>query len=411
MTTGTTNHTVTTVWPFQLERQASELVVTRRKIGWMFVIFGTLFVILWTFGVVGMGKQLLVDPTANHLFGFLAFLAFWLGMTAGILFSLFHRETLRLNHGGFELTRSAIIRYHRVLLPLSEMVGFKEGTETIELEDSKKIVSVVELVQTDNKSITFAKELKPDATAYLVTELNQLLNSLRGRQAAADAAERMEKFVANQREEPSATQPVLLGKTPLTRPQDAVWSREEDFQGLTLANYGRLSFKNLVPTIFMAMFWNGIVGVFVGLLVNQRVHNLDVGMWWFLFLFLIPFEIIGAFLVLAVVFAFLEPFRYSSWRFTGQTVEGLVSYFGIPWRRAYEIGPGASLTLERGYPKLVNSRTKLDTLPLGVVINSSAGKTICAIRDLKEPEARWMADLILRSQPRMFSRNQESQPI
>lgn len=56
--------------------------------------------------------------------------------------------------------------------------------------------------------------------------------------------------------------------------------------------------------LFMCVFWNGIVGVFLSVMVLELLSG---EMPWFLFLFLIPFEVIGVFILIQLVRQFRQP--------------------------------------------------------------------------------------------------------
>jgi len=64
--------------------------------------------------------------------------------------------------------------------------------------------------------------------------------------------------------------------------------------------------KRLLITLFIALFWNGVVSVFIVVLINQWRHG---NFEWFLALFLTPFVLIGLFLLFSVFHSFLGLFN------------------------------------------------------------------------------------------------------
>jgi hypothetical protein len=82
---------------------------------------------------------------------------------------------------------------------------------------------------------------------------------------------------------------------------------------VTLGSFGRVvlepattPLRRLLITLFVALFWNGIVSVFVILLINQWSRG---KFEWFLALFLTPFVLIGLFLLFSVFHSLLALFN------------------------------------------------------------------------------------------------------
>ena len=87
---------------------------------------------------------------------------------------------------------------------------------------------------------------------------------------------------------------------------------------LTFARAGWRDFSlgSLLGTAAICLFWNGIVGVFVYVLVTGEAEQ-DTGGngFWFLFFFLIPFEVIGLGLLVAFLAVLVTPLTSRSWTF------------------------------------------------------------------------------------------------
>lgn len=67
--------------------------------------------------------------------------------------------------------------------------------------------------------------------------------------------------------------------------------------------------KSLLGSIFISVFWNGIVSVFLWHVVKEWTQGKQE---WFLILFLSPFVLIGVVLIYSVIYAFLQLFNPKS---------------------------------------------------------------------------------------------------
>ena len=63
--------------------------------------------------------------------------------------------------------------------------------------------------------------------------------------------------------------------------------------------------KRLIGTVVFSLFWNGIVGVFVGVLIFGEPEEFS----WFMALFLVPFVLVGLFAIGLVIYYFLALFN------------------------------------------------------------------------------------------------------
>ncbi len=111
-----------------------------------------------------------------------------------------------------------------------------------------------------------------------------------------------------------------LSAVDLDRPPSGVWF--EDVAGELVVGASMRSLKNALGALFFALFWNGIVSVFVLIAIAGTLHHLfgsvpswlpapkssgttmGVGMVIFLWVFLVPFILVGI-VVLGALFASL----------------------------------------------------------------------------------------------------------
>jgi hypothetical protein len=157
--------------------------------------------------------------------------------------------------------------------------------------------------------------------------------------------------------------------------------------------------------------------------------------WWFMFLFLIPFELIGLVIILGLVAALLEPFRRTWWILKRNAVGYRNSYFGIGWTKTYEISELDRLELrkddddddspdeastddesarfKRRGKRMKKKRGRKETVQVGdgstnapqfdLALVDRQGRDVCEIGGLSLGEACWMADVILRERSGWFT--------
>ncbi len=83
----------------------------------------------------------------------------------------------------------------------------------------------------------------------------------------------------------------------------------------------------MVTVLLFGAFWNGVVSVFVTQLVKGQPPG---GMWWVLLVFLIPFELIGVFLIVGFIGELLGPVRKKVWEVSSDRLvsRSCVAMFG-----------------------------------------------------------------------------------
>jgi hypothetical protein len=149
--------------------------------------------------------------------------------------------------------------------------------------------------------------------------------------------------------------------------------------------------------LFIAMFWNGIVGVFVAVLaglapMDTAPHG---AAWWGLFVFLIPFEAVGLTLVVGLLAAVVEPFRVTRWGFGRDSVARTTTRAGLPlaWNRRYRHDGLATASVRDEPPRRGSfraARGEPTGAHNGLLVADEANVEVCTIPGLTLGEARWM---------------------
>ena len=86
----------------------------------------------------------------------------------------------------------------------------------------------------------------------------------------------------------------------------------------------------LLGLLFVCLFWNGIVSIFIwGLYSGEMEGDMGVMGWWGMFVFLIPFEVIGLAMLAGFLVTLFDPFRRTSWSFGHNVIMHRIAYSGI----------------------------------------------------------------------------------
>ena len=188
-------------------------------------------------------------------------------------------------------------------------------------------------------------------------------------------------------------------------PQKCRWSYQADFNGFGFRFRDDGKLMELLVTIIAAVFWNGLVSVFVLILLGilDPAQQPKGGAWWFLFFFLIPFVLSGLFICGVAFNTFLELFRRTTWRFAFG--EAVFRTTRIRSRiKHYDLTSWNSLAIRLVRVKKSEepeNESELETFyeegdhwQLAFLDKSDAD--LAVIEKLRKPEAMWLADVILR---------------
>ena len=149
-----------------------------------------------------------------------------------------------------------------------------------------------------------------------------------------------------------------------------------------------------LAALFINGFWNGIVGVFVGMLlgVGDARQTPKGSARWELFFLLIPFEAIGLMLIVALLNELLEPVRLTIWRFGPGTIGHTKTRLGLPLgrRRRYSYERIHVAAIRDDLEAWKNEPTYPTGEQFHLVLSEPDGREICSIKGLTLGEARWM---------------------
>ncbi len=210
-------------------------------------------------------------------------------------------------------------------------------------------------------------------------------------------------------EEPVPSKQITRSDIRSEAPDDSNWHCKKLPNGLELHRQGRLQIGAVAGLVFVNAFWSGIVSVFVlGLFGFMPGHNgIPAGFgWWGMFVFLIPFEVIGLTMLAGLVVATVEPFRRTCWRVN----QGQASC-ETKWpllRRLVQFRIDSTDHLELRFVDEDSEQEVwwrswqgwMDSGSFQLTFVDTSNTDICTLGGLTEGEARWIAGLLLNYHPK-----------
>ncbi|MBQ3349717.1 MAG: hypothetical protein IJG38_04910 [Thermoguttaceae bacterium] len=218
------------------------------------------------------------------------------------------------------------------------------------------------------------------------------------------------------------------------KPVGTSWKMTADFDTIEFKRRGRWT-AGLIGTLFVAAFWNGIVSIFLCALfgvigaqdnnpsqpavvpaqttqsaenaqtVEQDVRNHFESLknkhlivnkkpapyfgteWWFIFCFLIPFEIIGLVMIWAFLSQLFAPFTTQSWTFSSNKAIRKRTLFGFPFTRRFDM-------MEFSYLEIHHSQYQSSDND-ELTFHDRNDRKIFKIKNLNRADARWIANEVL----------------
>ncbi len=397
------------------EQSGDRLWLVHRNRGRGGGCFLTLWLIGWTVGCVFLAGMVIRDPKLLHFLFAVPFWASWVFVFALVLRSFFQREQFLLDREGAVFLRRVFVPLCRREVPLSEIKQFAEYSRVTDSENGTRSYGLE--MQTVGQPLKFAEGLEEPERNWLLYTINEHLANLRlvygGAQPAA-ATQDSACEVAPDRP-PDVTESfgvrAASRSTALCQPpSDAGWQRVDDFDSIAFTQRGRLSLVALFGLLFVNLFWNGIVGVFVlQLFDNQAMQPLQGVEWWGLAVFLIPFEVIGLLMFATLIAMLLEPVRRTTWRFGRSDIECRLTWFGLGRCWNYMVADLQRIDLHAGKSSGEQSQSPAQAMrnmrgqgSYRLSFVDKSNREVCSVKGLTEGEARWVADVVRRERPVWF---------
>ncbi|MBN2581270.1 MAG: hypothetical protein JXB10_19980 [Pirellulales bacterium] len=374
-----------------------------------------LWLIGWTVGCVVLVGVVVKEPKVFTFLFAVPFWASWIFVFCLVLNELFNCEYVLLDRQGLAFERWVLVRLSSRRVPLEEIQSFASYEKNLRQEGSLPPEGIE--AQTLGKPLLFGEAKSDEEKAWLLDQLNEHLAVLHGGRPGRieGDTDRVTERVARAKteaEEPAALEPIPAGRglalkpspQPVSPPSDCRWMREDSFSEISLFQEGKFSPSAVGGLLFINLFWNGIVSVFVGVLLGVAPMDNPVpdAMWWCLFFFLIPFEVIGAIMFFGLLIHLFEPVRRTRWTFGRGEIQCRWTWLGIGLRRRYEFLGLDRLEISESVKKYTLSSPTGKEPGHRLKLIDADNVELCSINKLTEGEARWIGDVLLRERPLWF---------
>lgn len=165
------------------------------------------------------------------------------------------------------------------------------------------------------------------------------------------------------------------------QPAESLWERDEEASEFTIFKKGKFSLGGLFVALFLCCFWNGIVSIFLLSLfgVIPSKNPVEAGEFWFVFVFLIPFELIGLGFIWGVLCALFAGWSQERWTLTRDEIRFEKKLFGFKKVKRFDVSRAEKLEIEPTGLWFVAGEKEEDE------------ETLCEIPLWSLEEARWLA--------------------
>ena len=132
------------------------------------------------------------------------------------------------------------------------------------------------------------------------------------------------------------------------KPESSQWQLEatNDRNGTEFVNRGAFEFGVAILFLGIALFWNGIVGVFVFKVIQAWRGLGDQPASVVETILLIPFVLIGIVIFLLLLSTLLEPFRKTVYGFSSREIYRQSGYFGFSRTKIWPVMLGVTMEVE-----------------------------------------------------------------
>jgi hypothetical protein len=338
-----------------------------------------LFWMAWTLGCVVVVCNVIRELSLFSILFAVPFVAVWVLLVCVLCGFFFGRSDLRVGPDGLTLTRAVLLSRRERYVPLAEIKGITEFSAPARYDDGKGPRTEVGLmIVTIGKPLRFGQGLARAEIMRLVDLLDNHLHRLTKTYRPAYRSIPPTDVRWNGRFTDA------MGAGP---PSDSEIDLVQDWDRTVFVRRYPLDLANLGMVTFLSFFWTAIVGVFICELFQH--------FQWFLFFFLIPFEVVGVVMLLAWLAALTSCWWRHEWVVGTGTITSRFSIFGLGRSRDFDLHQLASVQI-RGSGKIKKklgsprSSAGMADRPFALGLVNDVGDDFLVFDELTEGEARWM---------------------
>jgi hypothetical protein len=313
----------------------------------------------------------------NVLFG----IPFWIGWVFLLVlfaWAVFGIEQVSIGADGVHYRVSALVTLRRRHFPLEEIRGISE-ISTYRVDKTRHLESAYSLkLATLSTPLIIFQGLDAMERAWLLERIHAHLQGLLPGLATP---------LVQKESDASEVEVLRAEASPVAPPAENAIRLREEWDRTEFLRRRPFSLALLGVITSTSLFWNSIVGIFIFQLTRE--FNL------FLFLFLIPFEVVGAGMVLSWCAVLLAPVTAERWTIGAGEVAARFSILGMGWSSRFDVGELDRIELRK------NARSRVSWYPRGawedprekpytLVLVGGEGLDLLAIDDLTEGECRWL---------------------
>ena len=307
------------------------------------------------------------------MFG-IPFWASWIFVAGLVVWQIYGKELIQADHDGIFFERYAWIRISQRSISRKEILGF-DKCKSSHTENDEYLWGVE--ARTLGKPLRFLFDLPTDDLIWLVHRLNDFYGT-------------QSTYL-----DPKPDPVVLTKENSLSKPPSGCrWELERDSRAIHFRSRGKINWGGLLMSLFVCLFWNGIVGVFVMVLLGLAPveQPMGEGEWWLLFYFLIPFEIVGACFLFAFLLNLFKPLNVITWEINRNSIIGHTSWPIASFQKTRAIKGLDRIELREtdGQPNWTFQSAKASGDNFLLVLIDHGNSECCTISDLTQGEARWL---------------------
>ena len=366
----------------QVERNADLMRVRCHLRQWGAGLFMLLWLTGWTAGCLMLAYAAFIKREPGTLLFGVPFWASWVFVFFLLLKMFFQKDELVVDREGVVFRRQVIVKIKERRIPLGELKRVEKYTAVTDSE-SGRTESGLEIV-TLGKSLRCFQGLSNDELSWLQWQLSEQLAGM----AVSAGVE------------------ATGGDLEVGPPTDSSWRRVDGFNDIGFVQRGQFVPSVVGMLLFINVFWNGIVSVFVGglwgVMPFENNPPFASGFWWTLFVFLIPFEVIGLFFVAALISAVFEPAHCTWWKFSDTGIEQVQTWFGNGPRWSWNVAKLNRIELRLEDPQTRkkkffrwNINWQQETKDcFELLFIDAANNEVCRMGGLTEGEGRWVSETV-----------------